>query len=62
MAASTRANRDEDIGNGHNSQQSGSSRSQEERRIAARAEIVTHIEEFEMVDYLKKVGYYLGHL
>ena len=53
MEASTRANRDEDIGNGHNSQQSGSSRSQEERRIAARAElreIVTHIEEFEIVD------------
>ncbi len=41
------------------------SRSQKERRIAARAElreIVTHIEEFEMVDYLKKVGHYLGHL
>jgi len=52
MEAASRANRLEDIGNGHNDLQTGSSRSQKEKRIEARAElreIVTKIDEFEMV-------------
>ncbi len=65
VEASTRANCEEDIGNGHNSQQAGSSRCQKEKRLAARAElreIMNHMDEYEMVVYLKKVGYHMGHL
>ena len=65
MEAASRANRLEDIGNGHNDLQTGSSRVQKEKRIEARAElreIVTKIDEFQMVDYLKNVGYFKGHL
>jgi hypothetical protein len=65
MEAASRANRLEDIGRGHNENQAGSSRREKERRIEARHElrqIVTSIEEYEMVDYLKHVGYLNGPL
>jgi hypothetical protein len=57
--ATTRANRAEDIGNGPNDEQAGSSRCQKERRLLAKAalrEIVAHKDEYEIVDYLKRVG------
>ncbi len=63
--ATMRQNRAEDIGNGPNDEQTGSSRSQKEKRLLAKAalrEIVSHKDEYEMVDYLKRVGYYKNNL
>jgi hypothetical protein len=63
--ATARANRAEDIGRGHNDQQPGNSRSQKERRLLAKAalrEIVSHKDDYEMVDYLKTIGSYKDHL
>jgi len=63
--ATARANRAEDIGRGHNDQQPGNSRSQKERRLMAKAalrDIVSHKDDYEMVDYLKTIGSYKDHL
>jgi hypothetical protein len=59
--ATAGANRAEDITRGHNDEQSGNSRSLKEKRLMSKAalrEIVTHQDDYEMVDYLKTVGSY----
>ena len=56
IEACTRAFLEEDLENGLAAEQPGSSRHKKEARIEARArlrEVVTHIEDFEMTDYLK---------
>ncbi len=65
VEATSRADREEDLDNGYTNLQSGKSRRLKELRREARAklrEIVTNIDDYEVVDYLKKVGYFKGHL
>jgi hypothetical protein len=61
VEGSTRANREDDLERGHNDQQTGSSRAKKEVRLNNKAklrQIVSKIDEYEIIDYLKKVAYY----
>jgi hypothetical protein len=65
IEATSRADREDDLDNGHTNLQSGKSRRLKELRKKARAklrDIMTNIDDYEMVDYLKKIGYFKGHL